>query len=98
MIAIAKTGNLVMFLVSFLATCKYEHAEHSFGYTQFDTREGDFIVPFPTSLVKEASNAWLAMLITLCGSDPVMSPLALKRSAEFNWSQYIEDELRQLRF
>lgn len=46
-IAIAKSENLVMSLASFFAACKYEPADHSFGYTQSDTHKGAFNVPFP---------------------------------------------------
>lgn len=92
-IAIIKAKNLVMPFASFFAACKYGYAEHSFGYAQFDIHESDFIVPFSASLVEEASNVGLARLTTLCGSDLVMSLLALKRSAKVDWGQYVGDEL-----
>lgn len=45
----------------------------------------------PASLMEEASSVGLARLIKLCGSDPVMSVLALKRSAEIDWCNYVGD-------
>lgn len=47
-IAIAKTDSLVMFLAWFFSACKYGHADHPFGYTQYDAYDGGFIVPLPT--------------------------------------------------
>lgn len=50
-------------------------------------------MPFPASLVEGASSIGITRLITLCGSDPVMSLLALKRSAVIDWGHHIGDEL-----
>lgn len=73
MIAIAKTVNLVTDLASLLVACKYWHAEHSFGYTQFNAHEDGFIVHLPASLVAEASSVWFTRLINLCGFDTIMA-------------------------
>lgn len=71
-----------MSLASFFATCRYRHAEQSFGYMQFDADEGGFVVPMPASLVKRANSVVLLGLLTLYGSAPVISRLTLKRIEE----------------
>lgn len=64
-IGIAKTENLVMLLASFLSACDYGHANHSFGYLQFEGHDGGFIVPRPVSLVERAGNAGLTRWVAL---------------------------------
>lgn len=41
-----------------------------------------FVVLFPASLIEEESTVGLARLLILCGTDPIMSQLALNRRAE----------------
>lgn len=67
---------------SYLVSCKYRHAERSFGYKQFDVHEGVFNVRFPESLMENASFVRLANLTTFGGSDPGIILLALKQSTE----------------
>lgn len=45
-----------------------------------------------------ASNVRLYKLVTLCGSDHVLNLLALKRSSEIDWGNYIGDDLPFLRY
>lgn len=92
-IAVHKTENLVMSFPSLLALCKYAHVNNLLGCTQFDNNDSGFIVPSPVSLVAEASSVGLARLVTLCGSGPVLSQLALKRSSEIHRGYYIVDKL-----
>lgn len=68
-------------------------ANHSFGYTLFDNHDGSFIVPLPAALVEGASGVRFARLITLCGSGPELSLLALQRSSQIDWGHYTGDEL-----
>lgn len=48
--------------------------------------------------MEESSNIGFTRLITLYGSDPVMSLLVLKRSANIDWGLYVGDELPFLRY
>lgn len=92
--AIVRTGSLVMSLVSLLAACMYGCAEHLFGYTLFDTHEGRFIMLLSTLLTEEASNVELFKLTTVCDFAPVMTLLASKRNAAFDWGCYVAEELQ----
>lgn len=80
-IGIAKAESLVKYFPSFFAACKYGQAENFLGYAQFFLHEDGFIFPFPASLMEEASTVGLTRLLTLGGSHPVMSLIAVKWNA-----------------
>lgn len=88
-ISIAETNNLLLFFVCFFTACEYGPAEH---YLKFDVHEDGCIVTFPASSMEEASNVEFARMITLCGSDPLMRLLALKKSTEIDWGYYVGNE------
>lgn len=73
--------------------CKYGHAEHSFGYTQFEDHRDAFTAAFLPPLLEEDNTFGLACFITLCTSDSALSSRALKRDAEAGWDQNVGDGL-----
>lgn len=93
-VTIAKTQILAMSFASLFTACEYVHVKYSSRYTQFDTHGGGIILPFLASLMEEDSNVVLASLITLSGSNPVISLLSLKKSAEINCNHYVADEFQ----
>lgn len=68
-ITFAKIRNLVTSLAPSFHSCKYRHANHSTGYTQFGAHEGGFIVRLPASLVKKASSVGTDWLTSWWSSD-----------------------------
>lgn len=95
-IFVAMKTTLVMCSAPIFDARIYRHTEHSIGFTQFDASEDAFIVPFPVSLLEEASGVGLARLITLCDSDSVVSPFAVKGIVKIDWSHYVGDRLPYL--
>lgn len=76
-IAVAKTENILIYFKIVFAACKDEHVAHSFGFTQFDTHSGDFIVPLMAALFEDADKVGLVRVLSMCRVGPIKCLLAL---------------------